>query len=310
MKTIHVAVAVIENPDNFLLIARRPAHLHMGGLWEFPGGKVEAGETVLHALQREIREEIALEIHAAQPMLQIPFQYPDKRVLLDVWRVTQFSGEARGCEGQEVCWVSRSELVSYPFPAANRAILAALQLPERLLVTGDFSDTADCLQRTKDAIEHHGLHAVMLRAPHLAPVAYAQLAADMFQLCQRLGVSLYLNADANSNRETADGLHLTASRLLACRERPVNEKKLFGASCHNVEEIRHAIAVGVDYITLSPVLPTSSHPDALSLGWDGLAELLAICSMPVFALGGVDDRHLAQAKLAGAFGIAGISAWW
>ena len=92
MKSVHVAVAVIKNDNGDVLIAKRPDHLHMGGFWEFPGGKVEAGETVLQALQREIREEVALDIHAAQPLLRIPFQYPDKHVLLDVWCVTGFAG--------------------------------------------------------------------------------------------------------------------------------------------------------------------------------------------------------------------------
>lgn len=310
MKIVHVAVAVIENENNRILIAKRPDHLHMGGLWEFPGGKVEAGETVLQALQREIREEIALDIQGAQPMLQIPFEYPDKRVLLDVWRVTAFSGEARGCEGQEVAWVSRNELGNYQFPAANRAILTALQLPERLLVTGNFSDANECLLRTINAIEKHDLRAVILRAHDLASSDYAQLANAMFQFCQSAGVKLLLNTDCNNFSGQADGLHLTGVRVLACNKRPVSKDRLFGASCHKVEEILHAMAVDVDYITLSPVLPTDSHPDAALLGWQGLANLVAMCPVPVFALGGVDDCHLAQARLSGASGIAGISAWW
>jgi len=178
------------------------------------------------------------------------------------------------------------------------------------LITGHFLDASDCLQRTKNAIENYGLRAVMLRAHQLETSVYMQLVDALFQLCQRSGVKLLLNTDGNNFSGQADGLHLTASRLLACRERPVSTQKLLGASCHNADEILHAVAIGVDYITLSPVLPTSSHPDAASLGWDGLADLLATCSVHVFALGGVDDRHLAKAKLAGAFGIAGISAWW
>ena len=140
-KTVHVAVAVIENASGEILISKRLDHLHMGGFWEFPGGKVEAGETVLQALQREILEEVALDIHAAQPLLQIPFQYPEKRVLLDVWHVKNFSGIAQSCEGQKVLWIPRNELRNYEFPPANRAILTALKLPDQLLITGYFSNT-------------------------------------------------------------------------------------------------------------------------------------------------------------------------
>ena len=310
MKTVHVAVAVIENASGEILISKRLDHLHMGGFWEFPGGKVEEGETVLQALQREILEEVALNIHAAQPLLQIPFQYPEKRVLLDVWHVKSFSGVAQSCEGQKILWTPRHTLSAYQFPPANRAILTALQLPDQLLITGNFSNTDECILRTKNAIEQSGLRAVMLRAHHLDSTEYRTLAIEMAQLCQQHRVKFLLNTDAESFIEQADGLHLTAQRLLACCERPVSVHKLFGASCHNEVEVQHAVAIGVDYITLSPVLPTASHPDASSLGWKGLASLLTACSLPVFALGGLNTAHLSQAKTLGLLGIAGISAWW
>ena len=310
MKTVHVAVAVVEKNTGEILIAKRPDHLHMGGFWEFPGGKVEAGETVLQALQREIREEVSLDVHAAQPFLQIPFQYPDKKVLLDVWRVTEFSGVAKSCEDQKVLWVSRNALHQYEFPPANRAILTALQLPECLLITGNFSDANECLLRTENAIENTGVRAVMLRAHHLDALQYKNLAIEMALLCNQRGVQLLLNADAAGFIEQADGLHLTAERLLACKERPVGAEKLFGASCHHRAEIEHALALGVDYLTLSPVLPTPSHPEQSVLGWEGLQDLLQYCPVPVYALGGLDEGHLHAAKTLGALGIAGISAWW
>lgn len=310
MKTVHVAVAVIENDNGDVLIAKRPDYLHMGGFWEFPGGKVEAGETVLQALQREIREEVALEVQTASPLLQIPFQYPEKKVLLDVWRVTGFSGAARGCEGQQVLWVPRNTLCAYEFPPANRAILTALQLPERLLVTGEFSSIEECLQRTRVAFEASGIRGVMLRAHHLGPAEYARLADALAGLCLQYGARLLLNTESGGMHDAADGLHFTSRRLLACRKRPVNQHILFGASCHNAAEIQHALAVGADYLLLSPVLPTLSHPGAPALGWEGLAALLSSCPVPVFALGGLDDSHLQHAKSLGALGIACIGAWW
>lgn len=310
MKTLHVAVAVIENDSGHVLIAKRPDHLHMGGFWEFPGGKVEAGESVLQALHREIREEVALEVHAARPLLQIPFRYPDKQVLLDVWRVTGFSGSAQGCEGQQVLWVSRDKLDTYEFPPANRAILTALQLPERLLVTGDFSSIEECLQRARRAFEIFGIRAVMLRAHHLDQGEYARLADALAELCRQFDARLLLNTEAGGVRDVADGLHFTSRRLLSCQKRPVSQHKLFGASCHNVAEVQHALAVDADYLLLSPALPTNSHPGAPSLGWEGLTALLSLCPVPVFALGGLDDTHLQHAKSLGLFGIAGIGAWW
>jgi 8-oxo-dGTP diphosphatase len=310
MKSVHVAVAVIENGSGDMLIAKRPDHLHMGGFWEFPGGKVEADETALQALQREIQEEVALDVHAAEPLLQIPFQYPDKNVLLDVWCVKRYSGDVSGCEGQQVAWVPRSRLHAYQFPPANRAILTALQLSDRLLVTGNFSDAAECLQRTRNALENHGIRAVLFRAHHLDASAYESLAAGMEDLCRQFQAKLLLNTDVGAYVGLADGLHLSAQRLSLCSERPVATSKLFGVSCHNENEIRKALAIGADYILLSPVLPTATHPAAAHLGWDGLAALLAFCSVPVFALGGLDDSHQPALKALGVFGVAGIRAWW
>ncbi|HQQ75392.1 MAG TPA: thiamine phosphate synthase, partial [Pseudomonadales bacterium] len=232
------------------------------------------------------------------------------KVLLDVWRVTDFSGAAQGCEGQKVLWVPQQQLNNYQFPPANRAILTALQLSERLLITGKFSDTEECVQRTVNAVQQHGIRAVLLRAHQLAPVEYMQLAGELVQVCQQLKVQLLLNTGVTGFIEQADGLHLTSQRLLACAERPVGEHKLFGASCHNEAEVRHAVRIGVDYLTLSPVLPTPSHPGGASLGWEGLQALLQYSPVPVYALGGLEDDHLPQAKALGLLGIAGISAWW
>lgn len=120
---LHVAAAVIYNPLGHILIARRPLDKHQGGLWEFPGGKVEADENARQALCRELFEELGIQVMAAQPLMQIPYEYPERHVLLDVFSVTAFEGEARGCEGQPLAWVEASELIHYPFPAANQPIL-------------------------------------------------------------------------------------------------------------------------------------------------------------------------------------------
>lgn len=124
--TVHVAVGIIENEAGDIFISRRHAHLHQGGKWEFPGGKVEANETVMAALQRELREECNIEVEAAAPLTVVSHAYPDKQVLLDVWRVTAYRGEVRQREGQEWLWVPLHELEAYPFPAANEPILSAL----------------------------------------------------------------------------------------------------------------------------------------------------------------------------------------
>ncbi|WP_444901094.1 8-oxo-dGTP diphosphatase MutT [Microbulbifer sp. SSSA007] len=124
---IHVAVGVVSRDDGKILIARRPDHLHMGGRWEFPGGKVEEGESVQQALSRELREEVAIEITELVPLVEIRHEYPEKTVLLDTWQVTAFTGEAMGQEGQETAWVAVQELDNFQFPDANQAIIEAIK---------------------------------------------------------------------------------------------------------------------------------------------------------------------------------------
>jgi 8-oxo-dGTP diphosphatase len=126
-KLVHVAVAVITNDKAEVLLTRRHSQSHQGGLWEFPGGKLEAGESLAEALRRELLEELDLDVQAHEPLLQIQHDYGDKQVLLDVHRVTAFSGQPRPCEGQPMCWVSSTALSDYEFPAANKPIVAALQ---------------------------------------------------------------------------------------------------------------------------------------------------------------------------------------
>ena len=123
MKKVNVAVAVIVNPQQQILLALRHQHLHQGGKWEFPGGKIETDETVQQAIIREIYEEVSLNIQSTVPMMMLEHDYGDKLVCLHVHWVKEFSGNATGAEGQEIKWVNVSELSGFEFPAANKPIL-------------------------------------------------------------------------------------------------------------------------------------------------------------------------------------------
>lgn len=123
---MHVAVGIVINQQCQVLISKRLAHQYKGGLWEFPGGKVEQGETVFHALTRELEEEIGIQVFTAIPFLQVTYDYKDRNVFLDTWLITQYSGEPAGKEGQDINWVSLSDLDKYTFPDGNRAIIEKL----------------------------------------------------------------------------------------------------------------------------------------------------------------------------------------
>ena len=123
---LKVVAAVIYNPVGEILIARRPEKAHQGGLWEFPGGKLEVGENYAVALKRELIEELGITIHTYEPWMKVSHDYSDKKVLLDVWKVTGFRGMATGKEGQQIRWCALGALKDYAFPAANEAIIAGL----------------------------------------------------------------------------------------------------------------------------------------------------------------------------------------
>lgn len=308
---VYVAAAAIINDRNEVFIARRPEHVHQGGLWEFPGGKVEPGETVREALQRELHEEIGIDVLSARPLIRLHYDYPDKSVLLDVWLVRQFSGIPHGREGQPVQWVARTALQDYDFPAANRPIITALQLPDKYLITpspsGDTERFLACLEKSLQS----GITLVQLRAPQLSEASYAGLAVEALSLCRQYDAHLLLNTDPARVEELgAHGVHLNSRRLMACTARPLAKNFWVGASCHNGAEIAQANRIGADFAVLAPVLPTKSHPQAVTLGWDVFRQLSDAANLPMYALGGMSAQHLVVAHEHGAQGIAAIRSLW
>ncbi len=310
MKRIHVAAAVIVDGEGRILIARRPADKHQGGLWEFPGGKCEAGETVRECLQRELHEELGIEVGQARPLIQIAHDYPDKSVLLDVWQVEGFTGEAHGREGQPVRWVYSSALNDFSFPAANRPIVKAAQLPDRYFITPEPDADHAAFLRMFDAVLRKGVQLLQFRAKALATEVYRALAKRVIELAHAHGAKVLLNSEPRLALELgADGVHLTSVRLQALSQRPLPAGMLVAASCHNGQELAQAQKIECDFAVLSPVCVTASHPDAAPLGWQQFAEQTRHAALPVFALGGLTLEDLPQAFSHGAQGVAGIRAF-
>jgi 8-oxo-dGTP diphosphatase len=310
MAIVHVAVAVIMDAAQQILIAQRPQHAHQGGLWEFPGGKVEADEDVLSALRREIREELGIIIRQAQPLIKIRHDYTDKSVLLDVWRVSSFEGVPQGMEGQPIKWVPLSQLNAQNFPAANNAIIYTLQQPDRMLITGSFSDEQDFTSRLTAALISD-IRLVQLRyKPYCPADKYVRIANLAKSLCDMHGATLLFNNDIRLAQTLNAGVHLGSQAMLQYSARPVSEHQLLSVACHNQAELKHAEQISADIILLSPVKPTSSHPGVPGLGWNLFSDLVAQINTPVYALGGMKIEDIATARAHGAQGIAAISAFW
>jgi len=309
-QVVHVAVGVIVAADGKILIAQRPDNVHQGGLWEFPGGKVDAGETVSAALKRELAEELDIIVEQTQPLIEIRHDYGDKVVLLDVHKVTAFFGTAKGNEGQPIRWVPAAELADYRFPAANKPIITAITLADKVLITGEFSSSEDFLARLEKALKS-GIKLVQFRAPQLSAMDYRALAEAAKQLCQQHHAKLILNTTVERFEASQfEALHLNRHEIQRYQTRPVSENVLLGASCHNAEEIIQARRIGADYMCLSPVAPTTSHPEATVLGWNKFAELVKQAGTPVFALGGMKISDIDRVKRHGGQGIAAISCFW
>jgi len=310
-RVVHVAVGVIVNDSGSILIAKRPDQTHQGGLWEFPGGKVESGETLFDALKRELREELAIDVFATEPLIKIRHDYGDKIVLLDVHKVIRFAGKPQGNEGQPIQWVSPEQLTNHKFPAANVPIITAINLPKRLLITGEYINRDDFLNRIDIAL-HKGIRLVQLRVK--APEIFLDLADGVAEICEKYSAKLLLNTSDNIFSQILPqkniGLHLNSVNLLACNSRPVAKDILLSASCHNQIEIDHAQKIGVDFMYVSPVQATLSHSEQQGIGWNKFSQLLEGAVIPAYALGGMKESDLSIALAHGAQGIAAISEWW
>ncbi len=330
VRTLHVAVAVIRNDVGCVLVTQRLPHQHLAGFWEFPGGKLEPGETLAEGMRREIHEELGIVVEQLAPLLRVEHRYfekgyPEKIVLLDVWRITRWSGVPVGREGQPLRWVHPEDMLPAEFPPADVPIIAALRLPAQYLISPDIQT-----QQQADAFVAQVVSANILlvqvrldAVPMLAPRLIAALRAAAPQVrilinSRTLSAITRMRIDRTqqvsldeSQRESpqislcgADGIHLAAQDLRTCTERP---SAFAAASCHDAGELRLAHALSLDFATLSPVLATTSHPDAVPLGWPVFAEQVRDAGLPVFALGGMHRADLPQALVAGAVGIAGIS---
>jgi len=295
-----VAAAVIERPGQFLL-AQRPEGKPYPGYWEFPGGKIEAGEDARAALARELHEELGIRIRDATPWITRVYAYTHATVRLHFFRVTAWEGDPQPLEDQAIAWQRVGHPDVEPMLPANAPVLAALALPT-ILVVSNASDTG--LDRWIADLSGALLHERMLvqvrekgwdrlRVQHLLSRTLARI--------EPFGGRVVMNSDCGEFPQ-AHGVHLTANALMRSNERP--KAGLVGASCHDERELDRAAELGVDYVVVGPVNPTPSHPDARPIGWDGLAALIRDRPMPAYAIGGLTRLDLPEARRHGAHGVA------
>lgn len=313
VKTVHVAVAAVcrhQAGREQVLVARRHAQQHQGGLLEFPGGKVEAGESATTALARELHEEVGLRVPEGDLAfeLRLTHDYGDRRVQLDLYRTTGFAGEPQGREDQPLMWLDVDALDPDAFPAANRRMIQVLRLPAKTLITGDEVTP----ERLASRLQGWTGSQCLLRCPELDDAPYHALAAACVPVARSAGCPLLLHGvpERLAAVPGADGLHLPWGEASDLTERPISSMYRLGVSCHDRASLAHAQKLGADYAVLSPVRATASHPERPPLGWDGFGARLAGLDLPVYALGGVGSDDVMASCRHGGCGVAGIGFWW
>jgi 8-oxo-dGTP diphosphatase len=302
---IDVIAAVIADARGRILLARRTEGRDLAGLWEFPGGKREPGETPEAALARELHEELGIVAEIGPAVIAVPHRYPHKRLRLDVRRVDAWKGTPKGLDGQALAWVPPHKLTSYAMPAADRPVVAALLQPDRYLVTPDPQADGPAWLGTLERVLAVGdIRRLQLRN---VPPALVREAAAM---CRAADVEMLVNGDIAVARELRVGVHLKAAQLAAVGQRPLPSALPVAASCHDAADLAHAERLRCDFAVLGPVQATPSHPDAAGIGWDAFAALRERSSIPLYAIGGLTPADLAIARAHGAQGIAAIRSLW
>lgn len=308
-RSIHVVAGVIRDALGRVLLARRTEGRDLAGLWEFPGGKREPGESPEDALVRELREELGIEARVGAPVIRVPQRYPDKRLVLDVRGIDSWQGPARGREGQALAWVPEDRLDRYPMPPADRPVVAALRQPATYLVT----PPPDGPHGWLDTLEHvlsGGIRRVQLRGLDGPETGSTALLEAAVRLCRDAGVEVLLNADVDRARALGIGVHLKAAQLASLRARPLPAGLPVAASCHSAGDLAHADRLGCDFAVLGHVDPTPSHPGVAPLGWAGFAALRELTSLPLYAIGGLGPGDVPAGRDHGAQGIAAIRGLW
>jgi 8-oxo-dGTP diphosphatase len=308
-KILEVSAAVLQRPDGAFLLAQRPPDKIWAGYWEFPGGKIEMGETPYHALVRELHEELGITVQTAYPWLTRIFTYPHATVRLNFFRVIAWSGELHPREGQQFAWQHTTRISVNPILPANAPILRALELPTLYAISNAAELGVEQFVTRLQASLDMGLGLVQLREKDLPCDELRELALRVVALAHSRSAKVLLNGDVALAQEVgADGIQLTSIQLTELKERPAID--WCAASCHNAEELRRAEALGCDFALLSPVLPTQSHPGAPHLGWNTFAAMATGSMIPVYALGGLKQEDMQTAWQHGAHGISLLRQAW
>jgi len=316
---IHVVAGIIRHPKNSsrVFFTRRKKGQHLENLWEFPGGKVEAGESRFHALQRELTEETSIQVHSALPFHSLIHHYKDKVIYLDVWEVKKFSGYAHGREGQESTWLMQQEIPQYPFPEADLPVLKALSLPSTIVITPEFTEPeADSmLLHFTRLMRQHRYRLILFRSHLLDDKQYLDIAIKLKQICALNNAELIisrpeLNSLGSVLFESFKRWHIDSALLSSLHSNDIDESIILSTTCHNKTQLEMAEKFNCDFALLPIFKGISKNRGPVDQGWFRFNKITQQCRIPVFAFGGLQRKDLTLARYQGAIGVAGTSDCW
>jgi len=312
MQKQSIAVGIVLNQDQQVLICKRNTGRHLAGYWEFPGGKLESCESFKFALRRELFEEVGINTKTAIKILETQYQYSDRLLRFQFFKVKEYSGEVVVNENQEINWVNICDLSEIDFPPANRAAIDALRLPdyymvadERVLTNKLISCVESQLNKGVRIIQHRSSLDVEKRI-------YLQHARDLKRLCESYDAKYICNCSLDWLGEIQPhGVHLNSRCLheVATTRVKNSDYEYFSASCHNEKEVNLANQLEVRCVLIGPVNATESHPEVAAINWKQFNKLCAYANCPVYAIGGMKLGDQKIASIYGAQGIAAIRAF-
>lgn len=308
-RVVDVAVGVLIRADGRFLLASRPEGKAYAYYWEFPGGKLEVGETVAHALSRELHEELGIDIGEAFPWVVREYEYPHAHVRLHFCRIFEWNGAPHAREKQEFRFCTLSDLPAGPLLPATVPAMRWLSLPPVYALSNAAELGETEFIRRLEAGLRGGIRCVLFREPAMEPAAAQRAFETTLEHVRAVGARLLVSSrHPESWARAADGVHLTARDLLRLTQRPAFD--WIAASAHSARDLGFAAAMGVDFAVYGPVAPTASHPDARAIGWEAFARGVNDSAIPVYAIGGLSHADLDRARRSGAHGLALQRAAW
>ncbi len=310
---MHVMAGLMIDGEGRVLLAERPPGKHLAGFWEFPGGKLEAGELPIEALARELREELGIELQSAQPLIRVPWTYDDRRLVLDAWRVDRWLGTPQSLEGQALQWCYPMAIDPERMTPADRPILHALRLPATCAVMpeGVTIDQREAwLERIHGAFGH-GLRLLQLALPLWSVKSVREFAQVLLPAARKHDAQLLLDGDIDGARRLGIGVQLSSAQCISLSERPLPWHQLIGVSCHDASHLAKATQLRADFATLPQ---NSSAAESARVdgphAWSVFQSAAEGASLPVYALGGLGTSDMNLATRHGAQGIVVANAWW